>query len=135
MNPKQIHLLFVSSLIGILLTYMFFLNKVKIIGLILDELVFIAILIFIALYSIFYKRRLKGYPIIDFNKDSSMSFKNIVLFFLFFQVIDYIYEGGFIGMISMWFSYWVFGYIAFIIISTINYYKNYKLIQSGYYND
>lgn len=134
MSSKQVNLLFLFSLIGIIFTYGIFLGKVKTIGLIIDQFTFIGILFVVAVFAFFYKKKLNGYPIIDFNKDSSMSFKNIVLFFLIFQIIDFIFEGGFIGMISMWFSYWVFGYIIFILLNIINYYKNIKLIHSGYYN-
>lgn len=130
MSNKQIHLLFLASLIGIFLTYALFLNKITAIGLIIDELLFIGILVVTILFSLYYKRGLKGHSIVDFNKDSSMSFKNIVLFFLLFQIIDYVYEGGFKGMISMWLSYWVFGYLIFIGLNIYNYYKNYKLIKS-----
>ncbi len=130
MSNKQIHLLFLASLIGIFLTYALFLNKITAIGLIIDELLFIGILVVTILFSLYYKRGLKGHSIVDLKKDSSMSFKNIVLFFLLFQIIDYVYEGGFKGMISMWLSYWVFGYLIFIGLNIYNYYKNYKLIKS-----
>jgi len=135
MNPKQVHLLFLVSFVGIFVIYSLFLKKITTIGLIIDELPYIGILLLIAISSLLYKRKLKGYPIVDFQKDNSMSLKNLVLFFLVFQVIDYVSEDGFRGMISMWLSYWVFGYIAFFIFNIFSYYKNTKLIKSGYYKN
>ena len=135
MNPKQVHLLFFVSLFGIFATYSIFFKNITTIGLIIDEMLYIGILLIIAISSFIYKRKLKGYPIIDFQKDNSMSFKNLVLFFLVFEVIDYVFEDGFNGMLSMWLSYWVFGYIAFFVFNILSYYKNFKLINSGYYND
>jgi hypothetical protein len=130
MSNKQIHLLFLASFIGIFIIYLLFLNTITIVGLLIDELLFVVILFILVCISLYYKQGLKGYDLIDFNQDSSMSLKNIILFFLFFQVIDFIYEDGFVGMIKMWFSYWVFGYIAFYIMNIISYYKNYKRISS-----
>ena len=135
MTHKQVHLLFLVSIFGIIVTYSLFFKKITTIGVIIDEIPYIGILIIITIASLLYKRKLKGYPIIDFQKENSMSLKNLVLFFLVFQVIDYIYEDGFRGMISMWLSYWVLGYIAFFILNIMSYYKNFKLIESGYYND
>ena len=135
MNSKQVHLLFLLLLLGIFATYSIFFKKITTIGLVIDEIPTLGLLLIIAISSFLYKRKLKGYPIVDFQKENSMSLKNLVLFFLVFQVIDYVSEDGFIGMISMWLSYWVFGYIAFFVLNIISYYKNIKLIKSGYYNN
>ena len=43
-------------------------------------------------------------------------------------IYDYYNEGGFLGMISQWFVYWIMGVFAFLLVENINYYKNYKLI-------
>ena len=134
MNSKQVHLLFLLLLLGIFATYSIFFKKITTIGLVIDEIPTLGLLLIIAISSFLYKRKLKGYPIVDFQKENSMSLKNLVLFFLVFQVIDYVFEDGFDGMISMWFSYWVFGYIAFFVLNIMSYYKNLKLIKSGYYN-
>ena len=40
---------------------------------------------------------------------------------MIFQVVDYIYEDGFIGMISQWFLYWIMGIIALLLMGIINY--------------
>ena len=43
---------------------------------------------------------------------------------------DYYYEDGFRGMISQWFLYWIYGIIALLLIQAINYYKNYKMLDT-----
>jgi len=80
--------------------------------------------------TLFYlKNRLKDFEIIDFNKNNQFSLKSSIGFFLIFQVVDYFYEDGFIGMISQWFLYWVLGIITFLLLQTINYFKNYQLLK------
>jgi hypothetical protein len=124
MTNKQIGQLFLATLVTILITYSVFLGKVKTILLLLDATTYILIAIGCSFVLWYYKRKLKTVEIIDFNKNSNLTFQSTALFFLFFQVIDYIYEDGFIGMISQWFFYWIMGFIAFIIITIMNYYKN-----------
>ncbi|HFU75500.1 MAG TPA: hypothetical protein ENK66_04565 [Arcobacter sp.] len=135
MTKVQYHLLFLCSFIGIFLVYSFTLRTIDIVNIVFDQIYFLLALLIVFCISFYYKRKLKGYPILDFFKDSTMSFQNVILFFVVFEVIDYIFEDGFIGMISLWFSYWVFGYIAFMVFNIINYHKNYKLVQAGFYKD
>jgi len=124
MTNKQIGQLFLASFIAILITYSIFLGKVKTILLFLDTSMYIVIALVLLLPLWFYKRKLHSVEIIDFNKNSGLTFQSTALFFLFFQVIDYIYEDGFIGMISQWIFYWIMGIIAFILVNIMNYYKN-----------
>jgi hypothetical protein len=124
MTNKQIGQLFLVSLLAILITYSIFLGKVKTILLFLDASIYIFVAIGLLLPLWYYKRKLKTVEILDFNKNSNLTFQSTALFFLFFQVIDYIYEDGFLGMISQWFFYWIMGFIAFIVITIMNYYKN-----------
>jgi hypothetical protein len=141
MKNKQIAQLFLASFIAIIITYSIFLGKVKTILLFVDAYVYISLVMVLLLPLLYYKRKLSTVEIIDFNKNSSLTFKSTALFFLFFQAIDYIYEDGFIGMISQWFFYWIMGIIAFIIINIMNYYKNvqyYKQVlthDAKYYPD
>ena len=100
----------------------------KTISMIVSEYLFILALIPITIALLFFKTKLKGYEIIDFNKKNTFSLQSTVGFFLIFQVVDYFYEDGFIGMISQWFLYWIMGLIALLLMQTINYYKNYQLI-------
>ena len=124
MTNKQLTQLFLASFIAILVTYSIFLGKVKTIFLFLDATIYIFVAMGLLLPLLYYKRKLKTVEVIDFNKNSSLTFQSTVLFFLFFQVIDYIYGDGFLGMISQWFFYWIMGLIAFIVINIMNYYKN-----------
>lgn len=129
MNQTQIKLLFLFSLVAILITYSIFLNNFKMISLISGEYMFILALIPLWIISLFYKQKLKDHQIIDFHKNSGITLKSTVLFFLAFQVIDYIYEDGFIGMISQWFLYWIMGLLSFMVLNILNYHKNYKLLK------
>ena len=52
--------------------------------------------------------------------------KSTLIFFIIFQIVDYNTENGFIGMIKLWFMYWVFGLLTYYLTHIINYYKNYK---------
>ena len=127
MTKTQSHLLFLFSFVGIFIVYFIFLRTIDIVHIVLEEIYFILLLLFVFFIDVIYKKKMNGHKIIDFFKESTLSFKNIILFFILFQIIDYIYEDGFIGMISMWFSYWLFGYIAFFIMEIINYNKNLKI--------
>ena len=51
--------------------------------------------------------------------------KSTLMFFLIFQVVDFYYEDGFIGMISQWVMYWSFSILAYFLTHNINFYKNY----------
>ncbi len=124
-NPK---ILFPLALIGILSTYFLVFGQEKTLEIIKGEYLFILSLIPLSLAFIFFKIKLKDYELIDFNKNSNLSFKSIVMFFLIFQVVDYYSEGSFEGMISLWFLYWVMGVIALLLMENINFYKNYKMI-------
>ena len=119
--------LFTLTFVGIIISYLFILGENKTIELIKKEYLFILSLISIGFIYIYFKFKLKDYEIINFNKNSNLSLQSTIIFFLIFQVIDYIYEDGFIGMISQWFFYWIMGVIALFLMEIINYYKNNKL--------
>ncbi|WP_122892856.1 hypothetical protein [Arcobacter peruensis] len=123
MNSRN---LFIFTLLIIIATYLFIFGQDKTIELIKNEYLFVLALIPITLLLLYFKIKLKGKELIDFNKNNAISLKSTIMFFLIFQVIDYISEDGFIGMISLWFLYWVMGLIAYLLMETINYYKNYK---------
>jgi len=127
MNNSQIKYLFFYSFLTILLIYSLLLGKDKIINIVFDQYELILTLIPISLISLFYKIKLKNSKIIDFNKDNNLSLKTTILIFLLIEIIDYIYENGFLGMISQWFGYWIMGVFTFMVLNIINYYRNYKL--------
>lgn len=120
--------LFSLTLISIITIYLFVLGENKTIEIIKNQYLYILSLIPLGLIYLYLKYKLKEYEIIDFNKNTNFSFQTTVIFFLIFQVVDYIYEDGFIGMISQWFLYWVMGIIALLLMGIINYYKNYRLL-------
>jgi len=126
MTQKQVKFLFLFSLIGILATYFIFLGSFKTFTIISNEYIFILLVLLLWFIGIYLKQKLKEVDIIDFHKQGNITLRTTILFFLFFQVVDYIYENGFIGMISQWFVYWIMGYFAFMLLNVINYYKNIK---------
>lgn len=122
--------LFVVTFIAIISTYLMVFGENKTIEMIKEEYLFLVALFIISITVIFFKFKLKDYELINFNKNNSFSLQSTLVFFLIFQVVDYIMEDGFIGMISQWFLYWVMGLIALLLMEAINYYKNYQLIYN-----
>jgi len=135
MTNKQILQLFFITFITIAITYSIFLGKAKTISLILDATTYIIIAMGLLLPLLYYKRKLKTVEIVDFNKNNNFTFHSTVMFFLLFQGIDYIYEDGFIGMISQWIAYWIMGVIGFEIITILNYYKNTQYYKQIFTHD
>ena len=121
--------LFSLTFISIITIYLYVLGEDKTIEIIKDEYLYILSLIPLGLIYLYFKFKLKDYEIIDFNKNTNFSFQTTVIFFLVFQVVDYIQQDGFIGMISQWLLYWIMGLIALFMMGIINYYKNYRLLQ------
>jgi hypothetical protein len=121
--------LFSLTFILIITIYIYVLGEDKTIEIIKDDYLYILSLIPLGLIYLYFKFKLKDYEIIDFNKNTNFSFQTTVIFFLVFQVVDYIQQDGFIGMISQWLLYWIMGLIALFMMGIINYYKNYRLLQ------
>ena len=123
--------LFMLSFILLISVYLFVLGKDKTIEIISSEYLLVLSIIPILITLFYFKNRLKNFEIINFNENNQFSLKSSIGFLLIFQVVDYFYEDGFIGMISQWFLYWILGVITLLLLQTINYYKNYKLLQSS----
>jgi len=121
--------LFILSFILLISVYLFVFGQTKTIEILTKEYLLILSVIPILMTLFYLKNRLKDFEIIDFNKNNQFSLKSSIGFFLVFQVVDYFYEDGFIGMISQWFLYWVLGIITFLLLQTINYFKNYQLLK------
>ncbi len=121
--------LFSLTFILISSIYLFVLGEDKTIEIVKDEYLFILSLIPLYGIHLYFKFKLKNYEIVDFNKNTNLSFKTTVILFLIFQVVDYIQQDGFIGMISQWLLYWIMGLISLVLMEIINYYKNYKLLK------
>jgi len=121
-------LLFASTLLAIFIIYYFVFGIYRTIQIVTAEYLLILLIAPILLAISYYKRKLKFFEIVDYIKDSRPSIKSTIMFFLVFQVVDYYYEGGFEGMLKLWFVYWIYGIIAILVIKLINYYKNYRMI-------
>lgn len=124
MSTKQIAWLFLFSLVGTLVVYAIFLGKVKTIFILLDSFLWIVVAIFLLLGVWFYKRKLQGVEVIDFHRKNNLTFQSTLMIFFAIEVIDYILEDGFIGMISQWCLYWIMGFVVFLLFTIINYRKN-----------
>ena len=120
--------LFILSFIAIIATYLYVFGQEKTIEMIKEEYISIIGLIVLTAVFLFFKFKLKDYEIREFPQNN-LSFKSTIVFFLIFQVVDYISEDGFIGMISQWFFYWIMGLIALVLMENINYLKNYQLLK------
>lgn len=127
---KQLSLFFVTF-IFIICVYVFLLGENKTIEIIKDEYLYLLSLIPLGFIFLYFKFKLKDYELIDFNKNSNLSFQTTVILFVVFQVIDYIQKDGFMGMISQWFFYWIMGVIALFLMENINYLKNYVVIKKA----
>ncbi len=128
MNTRNLFILSFAAMISI---YVYVFGQDKTIEMIKAEYLFILGLIPLSLAFVFFKFKLKNYELRDFNQNNNISLKSTVVFFLIFQVVDYVSYDGFIGMISQWILYWIMGLIALLLLENINYYKNYKLIYKN----
>lgn len=129
MNSKFFSIiLFSLTFISIISIYLFVLGEDKTIEIIKNQYLFILSLVPLIGIYLYFRVKLKDYEIIDFNKNTNLSFKTTIIFFMIFQVVDYVQQDGFIGMISQWFLYWIMGIIALLLMGIINYYKNYRLL-------
>lgn len=123
--------LFTVTLISIIAIYIFLLGENKTIEIIKNDYLYLLSLIPMGVIYLYFRLKLKDYELIDFNKNANLSFRTSIVIFLVFEVIDYIQEDGFIGMISQWFFYWVMSVIALVLVENINYLKNYVLIKKA----
>jgi len=124
LNIKQ---LFLFTFVMISLLYYYFLTPSKIIELIQDEYIIIGITILLIGVFSYLKFKLREFEIISYLPNLyTVPLKSTLIFFLIFQVVDYYFEDGFMGMISQWIIYWIFGLLAWVLTHNINLYKNYK---------
>jgi len=84
MSPRN---LFILSLIAIISVYLYVFGQEKTIELIKEEYLFILALLPVTLALLYFKMKVKGKDLIDFNKNNSFSLKNTIVFFLIFQVV------------------------------------------------
>ena len=100
----------------------------QIVNIILDEYITIGVASASLVVYIYFKIKLKDRQIYELIPNTNyVPIKSTILFFLLFEAVDFYTEDGLIGMIKLWFTYWVFGLIVYFITHIINFYKNYKL--------
>jgi len=122
--------LLIISLFAISIVYYFLFSSFKIFTLIVEEYIFIGITFLMWIIYRYFKFILNGKQLFEFIPNTNyIELKSTVIFFLIFEVVDFYMEDGLIGMISLWFSYWLFGVLAYLLTHNINFYKNYKAYQ------
>lgn len=115
------------TLIAIGIIYYIFLPTNQIISIVFDEYITIAITIILMIVYLYLKRKLKGKQLFEFIPNTNyIPIKSTLIFFLIFQIVDFYSEDGLIGMVKLWFMYWIFGLLAYFLTHNINFYKNYK---------
>jgi len=127
-------LLFITAICIAIVYYILF-PLDQIIDIIFDEYITITIMIASIVGYIYFKTKLKGKLLREFIPNTNyIPIKSTILFFLIFEIIDFYMEDGLKGMIKLWFSYWVFGVIAYFVTHNINFYKNiqaYKIFDQS----
>lgn len=126
MNNK---LLFSTTLIITIASYLYLLGEIRTIQLIVEEILLIALLFPLLIFYFFFKSKLKGYDVEHLMNKQQLSFKTTLLFFLILQAFDYYYEDGFIGMMSQWFFYWILGLLSLLFIDTLHFYRIARLLR------
>jgi len=122
--------LLVATLIGIAIIYYIFLTPKNIYQIVTDELLFLGIAFCLWIVFIYYKVKLKDLTLISYIPNlNDVDIKTTLGFFVIFQIVDFYFEDGFIGMISQWFVYWVFAIIAWLVTNNINFYKNFQFYK------
>ena len=123
------NLLFLTF-IAIAIAYYIFLTPKIIIEIIEEQYVFIGIIFICAILFLYLKFKLKNLQIISYIPNTDIvQLKSTLIFFIIFQAVDFYYEDGFIGMISQWLIYWIFGVLAWLVTNNINLYKNFKFYK------
>ena len=112
-------------IIGIVYYLIFPINKI--VDTITDEYIMILLTLLAMLVYLYFKSKLSNKQLFAFIPNTDyIPIKSTLIFFAFFQVVDYIYEDGIIEVINLWFTYWIFGLFAYYLTHIINFYKNYQ---------
>lgn len=119
--------LFILTLPTIFLIYSFVLTPPQIVNIIVEELLTLAfVFILFLIYSVMKKMLSKKVIYQLIPKNSHVPVKQTLLIFFALQLLDFYFEDGFIGMISLWWMYWLFGIGVYFLMDIINFYKNLK---------
>lgn len=124
-------LLLLITFICVFIVYWFLFPLEKIIELIKEQYILIIITSILAGIYLYLKHKLKDKLIYEFIPNTRyVSLKSSIVFFIVFEIVDYYSEDGFVGMISQWIVYWIFGVLGYFLINNINLYKNYKAYKN-----
>ena len=122
--------LLLLALIAISIVYYIFLTPENIYKIVTEEYLMLGIALFLYVIFIYYKVKLKDLTLISYVPNlNDVDLKTTLIFFVVFQIVDFYFEDGFIGMISQWFVYWVFALIAWLVTNNINFYKNFQFYK------
>jgi hypothetical protein len=119
--------MFLLSFGVMVITYFIFLPFPNIINILLNEYIAIFVMIVLLIIYSIYKQKLANkvlYKFID-NLDQ-MPMRQTLIIFILFQCYDFYTEQSFVGMISLWFMYWIYGICANLIMNIINLHQNYN---------
>jgi len=120
-------LLLLITFFVVSITYYFFIPFKQVIELIKEQYILIIITFILSGIYFYLKYKLKDKLLYEFIPNTKyVSIKSSILFFIIFEIVDYYSENGFIGMISQWVVYWIFGVLGYFLLNSINLYKNYK---------
>jgi len=115
--------------VGIMYNYLFSLDEIR--QIIFDEYISICITILLFFVSLYFRYKLKDKLLCQFVPNLHyVPIKSSIYFFIFFEIIDYYSEDGLIGMIKLWFVYWVFAVLFYFLTHNINYYLNFKAYKN-----
>ncbi|MBI3874157.1 MAG: hypothetical protein HY307_04055 [Arcobacter sp.] len=120
------------SFIAIFTVYYFMFSFAQVINIVLDEYIAIgSSFILFVIYKMF-KIKLKNKLLYELIPDLNyIPIKSALLFFVLFQCYDFYNENGLVGMIRLWFTYWIFGICANLIMHILNLYKNFQLYKKA----
>ncbi len=120
-------LLLSITLLTIGIIYYMFLPINQIVNIILDEYIIISITFILIIVYQYFKTKLKDKLLHEFIPNTNyIPIQSTLIFFMIFQVVDFYSEDGLIGMMKLWFMYWIFGLLVYFLTHNINFYKNYK---------
>lgn len=132
----NIKILLILTLISIAIAYYIFLTPSTILEIIKDQYIFMGVIIVLIISFIYFRIKLKNLQLISYIPNTDVvPLKSTLIFFVIFQAVDFYYENGFIGMISQWFVYWIFGVLAWLVTNNINLYKNFKFYKHESFED
>lgn len=125
----QIKLLFSISFVALIGIYYYFLKTPQIVNIVFESLWYIfgvTIIYGIYKYFSFQLKDKEMFPIV--GNLEYIPLKSTAMFFILFCGIDYYFEGGFIGMISLWFMYLWIALGVHFLTHLINFYKNCTMV-------